>query len=78
MEVQAFVMGNVGFRHNWFILIVSALVRPAGMPPIWKYWDRLHAAYQRGKRSRDLLTIRFDHYFAEKIETLRADLALNT
>jgi ubiquinone biosynthesis protein COQ4 len=76
MEVQAFMMGNIGFRHSVFILVASALVRPAGLPPIWKYWDRLVAAYRRGKRAGDMFAVRFDHSFAATLETLRTELAI--
>jgi ubiquinone biosynthesis protein COQ4 len=74
MEVQAFMLGNIGFRHSVFILVASALVRPAGLPPLWKYWDRLLAAYRRGKKSGDLLGVRFDRSFADTVDRLRADL----
>lgn len=76
MEVQAFVMGNLGFRHSLFIMTLTALLRPLGAPPIWAYWHRLRAAYRRGKQTRNLFSVRYDHYFAQTVDTLRADLRI--
>lgn len=76
MEVQAFAMGNLGFRHSLFILTFTALLRPLGIAPISTYWRRLIAAYRRGKRTQNLFTVRYEQYFEEKVETLRADLKI--
>lgn len=76
MEVQAFVLGNLGFRHALFIMTFTALLRPLGSPPIWTYWHRLRAAYRRGKQTQNLFSVRYDHYFAETVDTLRADLQI--
>jgi len=76
MELQAFALGNLGFRHSLFILTLTALLRPMGMAPVWTYWSRLRAAYRRGKQSHDLFSVRYERYFDQKVETLRADLSI--
>jgi ubiquinone biosynthesis protein COQ4 len=77
MELQAFALGNLGLRHSLFILILTALLRPLGIAPVWTYWDRLWAAYQRGKRSQNLFSVRYEQYFEETVEALRADLRVS-
>lgn len=74
MELQAFAMGNLGFRHSLFIMTLTALLRPLGIAPIWTYWHRLRAAYRRGQRAKDLFGVRYERYFEQTVETLRADL----
>jgi ubiquinone biosynthesis protein COQ4 len=74
MEVQAFALGNLGFRHSLFIMTLTALLRPMGIAPVWTYWGRLKAAYLRGKQSQDLFSVRYEQYFEEKVATLRTDL----
>jgi ubiquinone biosynthesis protein COQ4 len=76
MELQAFVMGNLGFRHCLFILTFTALLRPLGIPAIGTYWGRLRAAYRRGKQSQNLFSVRYEQYFEEQVATLRADLRI--
>jgi ubiquinone biosynthesis protein COQ4 len=76
MEVQAFALGNLGFRHSLFILTLTALLRPLGIAPVWTYWSRLRAAYQRGKQSQNLFSVRYEQYFEATVETLRADLKI--
>jgi ubiquinone biosynthesis protein COQ4 len=76
MELQAFAMGNLGFRHSLFILTLTALLRPLGIPSIRTYWRRLRAAYRRGKQTQNLFSVRYEQYFAETVATLRADLKI--
>ena len=76
MELQAFALGNLGFRHALFILALTAVLRPLGIAPVWTYWSRLRAAYRRGKRTRNLFSVRYERYFGETVETLRADLRI--
>lgn len=76
MEVQAFALGNLGFRVSMLILAFAALLRPMGMPPLWKYWKRLRVAYRRGKQSESLFSVRYEQYLEEKVETLQAALRI--
>jgi ubiquinone biosynthesis protein COQ4 len=74
MEVQAFALGNLGFRTSVLILAFAALLRPHNLPPMWKYWDRLEVAYRRGKQSANLFTVRYEQFFEATVEALRAAL----
>ena len=76
MELQAFALGNLGFRHALFILTLTAVMRPLGIPPVWTYWSRLRAAYRRGKRAQNLFSVRYERYFGETVERLRGDLRI--
>jgi ubiquinone biosynthesis protein COQ4 len=76
MEVQAFALGNLGFRTSVMILGFAALLRPHNLPPMWKYWDRLTLAYRRGQQSENLFMVRYEQYFEAKVEALRADLRI--
>lgn len=76
MELQAFAWGNLGLRTSPFILFFAALLRPHHLPPIWRYSDRLRAAYRRGKASKSLLSVRYERSMAQPVEALRAALGL--
>lgn len=76
MEVQAFALGNMGFRVSVMILCFAALLRPHNLPPMWKYWDRLKVAYRRGKASANLFTVRYETYFESSVESLRTALKI--
>jgi len=76
MELQAFALGNLGFRVSVMILGFAALLRPHGLPPMWKYWSRLEAAYRRGKASNNLFTVRYDQQLESTVEELRAALRI--
>lgn len=76
MEVQAFALGNLGFRVSMMILCFAALLRPHNLPPMWKYWDRLKVAYRRGKASENLFTVRYEQHFEATVESLRAKLRI--
>ncbi|MBL8922118.1 MAG: hypothetical protein JNJ54_24930 [Myxococcaceae bacterium] len=76
MELQAFALGNQGFRVSKMILTFAALFRPHGLPPIYAYWDRLRAAYRRGKQTANLFSVRYDEYLEAPVEALRQALRL--
>ena len=76
MEVQAFALGNLGFRVSVMILCFAALLRPHNLPPMWKYGDRLQVAYRRGKASENLFTVRYEQHFESTVESLRAKLRI--
>jgi ubiquinone biosynthesis protein COQ4 len=57
VELQAFTLGNPGFRSAFLAIAYVAFVRPDGLPPIWKYADKLWAAYRRGLHSSDVTLI---------------------
>lgn len=78
MEVQAFALGNLGFRTSLLILTFAAVLRPHGLPPIWKYAKRLRAAYRRGQQSANLFSVRYERFFEAPTESLRAALRIPT
>lgn len=76
MEVQAFALGNMGFRVSVMILFFAALLRPHKLPPMWKYWDRLKVAHRRGKASKNLFDVRYEQYLEQPVEALQRALAI--
>lgn len=76
MEVQAFALGNLGFRVSVMILGFAALLRPHNLPPMWKYWARLKIAYRRGKASENLFKVRYEQHLESTVDTLRAALRI--
>lgn len=77
MELQAFILGNIGFRLPVVILSFAGVMRTDGLPPIWTYFDKLRAAYARGRRSRDVvLSPRYERYWAMRVEDVRSQLGL--
>ncbi|MFZ5445587.1 MAG: Coq4 family protein [Myxococcota bacterium] len=76
MEVQAFALGNLGFRVSVMILMFAALLRPHDLPPMWKYWDRLQVAYRRGRASANLFDVRYDQYLDATVDSLRQALRI--
>lgn len=76
MELQAFAMGNLGLRTSAFILTFAALLRPHGLPAIWKYSRRLRKAYRRGKQSENLFNVRYERFFEAPVESLRQALRI--
>jgi ubiquinone biosynthesis protein COQ4 len=72
VELQAFILGNLGLRSPWLAMVYVALVRPDGLPPIWKYARKLLAAYRRGRQSDDVaLGPRYERDWASPIEDVR-------
>jgi ubiquinone biosynthesis protein COQ4 len=76
MELQAFVLGNLRFRHCLFIVAVSTILNRKNLSPLGPYLRRVVAAYQRGQRTRNLFSVRYERYFEQTVEKLRADLAV--
>jgi ubiquinone biosynthesis protein COQ4 len=72
VELQAFLLGNLGLRTPWLAMVYAALVRPYGLPPIWKYARRLLDAYRRGRQSDDVaLRPQYEHDWASTMEDVR-------
>lgn len=72
MELQAFVFGNLGLRQTLMILLFSVppQVRAAGLSSVSVYRRRLRAAYRRGRRSRELLSVRFEQLWDRPVAEL--------
>lgn len=71
MEVQAFVIGNLGLRSAGVILAFAAVLMPHGLPPIWKYADRLRDAHRRGKQAKRVVTLRYESHWESRIEDVQ-------
>lgn len=76
MELQAFVWGNLGLRTSVVILMFAAVLRPHGLPPIWKYADQLKAAYRRGQRSKPMIRVRCEHDWSMPVAQAREALGI--
>lgn len=76
MELQAFMAGNLGLRTSVLILGFAAVLRPHGLPPIWRYSDRLKAAYERGRKAERLIRARYEQLFETPVEVVRERLRI--
>jgi len=77
MELQAFVLGNLGVRQAVLILAVSVprRIKDMGLKGFAAYLGRLRAAYRRGKRSREMLSVRYEKLWEQPVSVL-AELLL--
>lgn len=73
MELQAFVMGNLGIRSPWVILTFGypyvGLVQHR-MPP-WRYVSLLRAAWKRGRSARPFLEFPFEDHWETPLDDVR-------
>jgi ubiquinone biosynthesis protein COQ4 len=76
MELQAFVAGNLGLRTSVMILCFAAVLTPHGLPPIWKYTDKLRAAFKRGQQSASILLPHYEQYFTWNVDDARRAMRL--
>lgn len=69
MELQSFVLGNLGLRQAIVILAFSLPRRVwfKGLKGLGPYLGRLRAAYRRGRRSRELLSLRYETLWDQPI-----------
>lgn len=76
MELQAFVFGNLGLRQAAFILLLSLphQVRTMGLREMPEYFRRLRAAYRRGRRSREMLSVRYENLWEQPVAALAESL----
>ena len=76
MELQAFVMGNLGISSPWVITVFGYLpvaVLQHRMGPT-SYVRLLRAAWERGRRARPFLEFPFEERWAARVDDLRAEL----
>ena len=76
LELQAFVFANAGLRQCLMIIAFAALLRPDGLPPVWKYADKLRAAYRRGRQCKDIVGPLYENYWGATVEEVRQQLEL--
>lgn len=76
MELQAFVLGNLGLPSAAMILVFSIGVRfrACGFREFGAYVRRLRAAYRRGQRSRALLDVEFEKRWLQPVTQVTAEL----
>jgi ubiquinone biosynthesis protein COQ4 len=72
MELQAFVLGNLGVRQAALILVVSLprQVRRLGLRSVGAYLGRMRAAFRRGRRSRELLSVGYEKLWEQPVARL--------
>jgi ubiquinone biosynthesis protein COQ4 len=72
MLLQAFVLGNLGVRQAVLILAYSVprRIKQAGWKDLVPYLGRLRAAYRRGKRSRELLSVNYEKLWEQPVSSL--------
>jgi len=76
MEVQAFIWGNLGL---WQTLMILSFGIPRefgriGVRGFGAYLGRLRAAYGRGRRSRELLSVPYERFWERPVAELSAFL----
>jgi ubiquinone biosynthesis protein COQ4 len=76
MELQAFVFGNLGLRQAAFIILLSLPhhLRTMGLREMPDYFRRLRAAYRRGRRSREMLSVRYENLWEQPVAALAESL----
>ena len=74
MELQAFVLGNLGVRQAILILAFSLPGQLRKLPPAERlpYLRRLRAAFDRGRRSRELLSVAYERLWERPVADLAA------
>lgn len=74
MELQAFMLGNLGLRQAILILAISVprQIKQQGGKGMGAYLGRLRAAYHRGRRSRELLSVAYEQLWAQPVSVLAA------
>lgn len=72
MELQAFVLGNLGVRQAAMVLAysISSRIKRRGLGGLRAYLGRLHAAYRRGRRSRELLSVTYETLWEQPVSVL--------
>lgn len=72
MELQAFVLGNLGLRQAMLILAYSIplQLKEGGIMSFRAYLKKLHAAYTRGRRSREMLSVHYDKFWEQPVSVL--------
>lgn len=69
MELQAFVLGNLGVRQAALILAYSLprRIKQMGFKDLGPYLGRLRAAHRRGRRSRELLSVNYEKLWEQPV-----------
>ncbi|MCA9658756.1 MAG: hypothetical protein KC486_10450 [Myxococcales bacterium] len=72
MELQAFVLGNLGLRQTVLILVFSIPQMLVGKSAaeMRALLRRIFAAYVRGRRSREMLSVRYENLWEQPVAAL--------
>jgi ubiquinone biosynthesis protein COQ4 len=72
MELQAFVLGNLGLRQAALILAVSVprQIARAGLSGVGAYFGKLRSAFRRGRRSREMLSVSYEELWEQPVTAL--------
>ena len=72
MELQAFVLGNLGLRQTVMILGYSIWQRltQAKLKDVGAHLGRLRAAYLRGRHSREMLSVSYEELWEQPVPLL--------
>ena len=72
MELQAFMLGNLGIRQAAMILAISIprQIQQQGLKRMGTYLGRVRAAYRRGRRSRELLSVAYEQLWEQPVSVL--------
>lgn len=75
LELQAFILGNLGLRQTLLAIIGTSLFPPKNFPPLRSYSKRLLRAYKRGKASGDVaIEPRYERMWHLTLEEIRQQL----
>lgn len=76
MELQAFVLGNLGLPSAAMILLFSLGLRLqiCGFKQMGTYFRRLHLAYQRGQASQNLMAVEFEKFWERSAREVSTEL----
>lgn len=73
LELQWFNLGNIGWGPLPIIVFVAFFVmgRMKKYGGLWRVWKRAYAAYRRGRRSRNLVSIVWEDYWHMPVHDVR-------
>lgn len=78
MELQAFMLGNLGIPSAALIVSFGTLSSvPKLSISLRDYARRIHAAHRRGRATRQLLALRYESLWLSPLEAVRGMLALS-
>lgn len=75
LELQAFMVGNLGIRTGVLILFF-AVTTGVNQEPWGSFVRKLWAAYRRGQQSEQLIRLRYEQWWEKSVEDVRQDLRL--
>ena len=80
MELQAFMCGNLGIPSAALVLafttpsMAKSMAEQSGVQGVRGYFARLRAAYHRGRRSRELLSVPYEQLWDQPVASLSEQL----